>query len=175
MKGILAVFALTFSLAGIAGAQGMMSMDPPKEMQAVSFLSGDHKGSVNFYFGRQRTPSTCSSNGEKTLNDHFLELKITYAMQGMTMQGMHLLTYDPVAKQYVGWWFDSSASNAMHLTGNFVGDKLVLVSDPTKVDGVGTMIMRSSWWKKGDSIGFSLESKDGDKWTPMMDGDLKKG
>lgn len=154
-------------------------MAPAPEMKAVDFLAGNFKGDATFYFGGQKSSGPCKAKAERALNDHFMQSMINYkmAMPGMPemdMAGMHLLTYDPAAKQYVSWWFDSTAAVSMRLTGNFAGDKLVLVSDQTDVPGMGKVVMRSCWWKTAKGVGFSLEMQNKDKWDPMMEGEMKK-
>lgn len=166
-------------MVGVAHAQDMM-MGPAPEMKAVEFLAGNYKGEANYYWNGQKSSGPCNAKAEKALNDCYMHSMITYhmAMPGMPvsdMSGMHMLTYDRKTKQYVSFWFDSTATNDMHSKGNFEGDKLVLVSDPTEIEGMGKVVMRSSWWKtKDDGVGFSLEMQQGDKWVPMMDGLFKK-
>ena len=180
MRGFLASVLLFIASLGIAHAQGMPDMSPPAEMNAVQFMTGNFKGNVNFYFNGQKAASTCTSKAERELNDRYLHTMITYEMpmpgtKPMKMQGMHMLTYDPQAKQYVAYWFDGTVPYAMHMTGNFDGDKLVLISDPTPMEPGGPLgVMRSSWWKTSKGVGFSLEVKNGDAWSPLMDGEFTK-
>ncbi len=181
MRGILAAAVLFASMIGFAHAQDMSAMmAPAPEMKAVEFLMGEFKGTANFSFGGEKTSGPCSAKSAKAMTDHFIQTNIKYTMKlpgmpDMVTEGMHLLTYDPQAKQYVSWWFDSMATNSMHLTGKFEGDKLVMVSEPTDIPGMGKVVMRSSWWKaKDNSIGSSLEMQQGDKWVPMMETELKK-
>ena len=65
---------------------------------------------------------SCSAKGERTLNGRYVHTMINYKMkmQGMpdmNVEGMHMLTYDPAAKQYVAWWFDGTASTVMRMAG----------------------------------------------------------
>ncbi len=173
MKGWFAAIVLFVSMIGVAQAQ--MAMGPAPEMKAVDFLVGHFKGNANFYFNGQKSSGPCEATTERVLNSCFVQSHINYKMSGMDMAGMHVLTYDAKTKQYVSYWFDSTASNDMHLKGNFEGDKLVLVSEPTDVEGMGKIVMRSTWWKNKDgSVGFGLDMQQGEKWIPMMDGEFKK-
>ena len=180
MKGFIAATLLFVSVAG-ARSQGMPNMAPPAEVKAAEFLVGKFKGSANFYFGGQKSASACTAKAEKTLDGRWIQTKISYQMkmQGMpdmTVEGMHMLTYDPAVKQYVAWWFDGTASTVMRMAGNFEGDKLVLISDPVPMEPGGPpAVARSTWWKKGDGVGFTLEMKQGDSWAPMIDGEFHKG
>jgi hypothetical protein len=180
MRGFLAAALLFISLVGIAGAQGMPDTTPPAELKAVDFLVGNFKGEATFYFGPSKMTSTCTAKGERALNGRYIHTMIGYEMkmQGMPnsiIQGMHMLTYDPQAKQYVAYWFDGTVSYAMHMVGNFDGNKLVMISDPTATEPGGPVgIMRSTWWKTDKGAGFSLEVKQGDNWSTMMDGTFEK-
>lgn len=181
MRGFLATTLLFGSMIGFAHAQGMPSVAPPPEMKAVDFMVGNFKGTANFYMNGQKSPSPCSVKSERALNDRYVHTMIDYQMkmQGMPdmkIAGMHMLTYDPAGKQYVAWWFDGTASTVMHMTGNFDGDKLVLVSDPTPMEPGGPAgVMRTTWWKKGSEVDYLLEMKQGDSWTTFMDGEFHKG
>ena len=167
-------------MTGIASAQGMPNMAPPAEMKAADFLVGNFKGTANFYFNGQKSPSECVFKAERALNGRFIRMVVSYRMkmQGMpdmNTEGMQMLTYDPAAKQYAVWWFDGMASSAMHMAGNFDGDKLVLTSDPTPMQPGGpAAVSRFTWWKKGNTVDCLLEMKQGDSWTPFMDGEFRK-
>ena len=179
MRGLIASVLLFASMVGVTYAQGM-DTTPPAEMKAADFLKGNYKGQVTFHFGPQTMTGSCTAKSERWLNDRYLRTMIGYTMKtpgapDTKVEGMHMLSYDPQTKQYVGYWFDGTVSFAMHMTGNFDGDKLVMISDPTPMESGGpTGIMRSSWWKTNDGISFSLELKQGDNWMPMMEGTFKK-
>jgi len=178
MKSVIAAFVLFVSMVGIA--HGQMTMGPAPEMKDVDFLVGHFKGTANFYFNGQKSSGPCEANTERVMNKCFVQSHIKYSMtmpgmSPMDMAGMHLLTYDAKTKQYVSYWFDSTATNDMHLKGNFDNGKLVLVSEPTDIEGMGKVVMRSTWWKNTNgSVGFGLDMQQGEKWVPMMDGSFKK-
>ena len=181
MRGLLASVLLFASMIGIAHAQQGMDLTPPPEMSAVNFLVGNFKGNVNFYYGDQKSSGHCTAKSEKVLNGRYMHTMISYDMpmpggSPMKMEGMHVLTFDPAAKQFVSYWFDGSVSYAMHSTGNIdANGKLVLVSDPTPMSPGGpTGVMRSTWWKTDNGVAFSLETQQGDKWMPLMDGVFTK-
>lgn len=160
----------------------MPDTTPPPEMKAVDFLIGNFKGTANFYFNGQKSPAPCTIKAERALNDRYIHTMISYEMkmQGMPdmkIAGMHMLTYDPAAKSYAAWWFDGTASVVSHMTGNFDGTKLVLLSDPVAAEPGGQQpsVMRTTWWKNGAEVDYLLEMKQGDQWIKFMDGEFHKG
>jgi len=179
MRGFFAAVVLFVSMAA-ASAQ-RMDTNPPAEMKAIDFLLGDYQGPANMHAGPQTMPSTCTAHAERALNSRFVRSTITYTMDmgggaKMSIEGMMLLTYDTTAKNYVGWWYDGTSYKVMHMTGNFEGDKLVLISDPIDpmVPGGTPQPTRSIWAKTADGVTFNLDVKNGDKWDPLMDGAFKK-
>lgn len=149
---------------------------PTEELKKLDFLVGDYSGTEKISFGPQTANSKSNSKGEMMLGGRYLHTVVDYTIEGApTMHGMHMLTYDPVKKSYECWWFDSETSAPMHLSGNFIGDKLVVTSDPTDMPGMGKVVIRTSWWKNGDKgVRFLLEMQQGDTWATMMDGDYHK-
>jgi hypothetical protein len=176
MRGILSVFLVLCVTLGLAQDMGMPPI-PTEELKKVDFLVGEWGGKDKMFFGGQESESTSKTKGEMVLGGRYIRGVVTYMMAGSPpMEGMHLLTYDPEKKAYVAWWFDSAAPNVMEMSGNFEGDKLVMVSKPVSVPGMtGEQVFRSSWWKKGDKgLMFSLELKTGDTWSKMIEGDYQK-
>ncbi|MEA2553150.1 MAG: hypothetical protein QOJ65_1326 [Fimbriimonadaceae bacterium] len=146
---------------------------PTEELNKVDFLLGDWTGEESM-MGQK---STSKTHSEWALGGRYVRTNVTYQMgpAAPPVEGMHMLTYDPDKKVYTAWWYDSAAPNVMSMKGNFEGDKLVLISDPTPMPNMPDAIFRSTWWKKGDKgLGFTLDIKEGDKWITMVDGDYKK-
>ena len=158
-------------------AQEGMPPVPTEELKRVDFMTGEWSGTDIMYFAGQKSTSTSKSKSDTILGGRYIRTMVEYTMEGMpAMTGMHMLTYDAEKKAYVGWWFDSMAPGVMRMEGNFEGDKLIMVSDPTPIPGMpGNQTMRATWNKNGDKgVMFKLELKQGDKWEPMIEGDYKK-
>lgn len=175
-KMMFAAIAALFCLASVASAQDMESMKPPAEVKAnLGFFLGHWTGKVKMMMGGG-ADSNSVIDSEFALGDRYMQSKINYDLGGMQMKGLHMLTFDPDTKKYKAWWFDSSANGVLDMEGDLNGDTLVLTSKPTKMPGMGDMIMRTTWVKKSDTeIVFTLESKTGDSFSKLMEGTYKKG
>jgi len=161
---------------GMAAVAQEMEMAPPKEMKAVEFFLGNWTGTNKMTFGEQTMESPGSVKCDLFLGGRFVRSMHVYDMAGMKFEGCHLLSYDTEKKKYVAWWFDQVSSQPMEMEGNFEGDgKLVMISKPTPMPGIGTAVFRSTWVKvSAQEVRFTLEQKDGEKWTPMIESVYKK-
>jgi hypothetical protein len=170
--GLLLAAAVTF-------AQEMMPMAPPKELKRVEswFVGKWTSTSKMSDMGQGMSTMKGNSVGMKVLGGMYIQQNHSMNMGKMgKMSGMYIMTYDPAKKQYIAWWYDSSAPGQMEMSGNFQGDKLIMISKPTPIPGMAEpAIMRATWQKKpGNKIQFVLEMKQGDKWGKMMESDYKK-
>jgi len=175
MKKALIIIA-TFCISVFAYAQEMQ-LPPLLEMKEVEFLLGNWKGDLTFCFMGQESKSTGTIKCTRALQDRYLHAMNSYEVTGMgKMEGLQLLSYDPEKKQFIGYWFDSSAPAAMELSGTKSGNVLQLISKPTKVPGMpGEPVFRATWTKSSDTaIEFALDLKNGDKWEKMIAGKYKK-
>jgi len=173
------IFVLTTFLCSTAFAgQAMQALPPMPELAKVSFLAGKWTGNLKVYgMGPNPVPCKATLVGNKTLDNRYIQTNHTMDMgKNGKMQGMFLASYDQLKKQYVAFWFDSSAPSVMEMRGNFQGTSLIMVSKPVEVPGMpGPMTMRTTFTKKSNSqYDFKLESKEGDKWTPMIVGGYRK-
>ena len=177
MKRIIFLAPLLLGSVAIA-KQGMQLPPPPPELNKVAIFAGKWSGNLKVY-GMGPNPVACKATllGKKTLDNRYYQTNHTMDMGKMgKMEGMHLISYDPFKKQYKAFWFDSSVPSVMEMSGNFQGTSLIMISKPTEVPGMpAPMIMRTTFTKKGNNqYDFKLESKDGDKWSPMIVGGYRK-
>jgi len=177
MKRFVVLASVLLGSMAMAG-QGMRLPPPPAELGKVAFFAGKWTGNLKVY-GMGQTPVACKATllGKKTLDNRYYQTNHTMDMGKMgKMEGMHLLSYDPMKKQYKAFWFDSSVPSVMEMSGNFQGNTLIMVSKPTEVPGMpAPMIMRTTFVKKSNSAyDFKLEAKEGDKWSPMIVGGYRK-
>lgn len=177
MKRTIVAATALLSAFVIAG-QGMQMPPPPPELGKIGFFTGKWTGSLKVY-GMGQSPVACKATllGKKTLDNRYIQTNHTMDMGKMgKMEGMHLISYDVFKKQFVAFWFDSSVPSVMEMSGNFQGTSLIMISKPTSVPGMpAPMIMRTTFTKKGNSqYDFKLESKDGEKWSPMIVGGYRK-
>jgi hypothetical protein len=163
-------------VAAAIAQEGTMDMKPPKEMSLAAFLLGNWTGSMTFYDQGKTTKSTGTIVGKRALGGRYVSSDHTYRMGGMTMTGMHLLTYDPSEKAWKAWWFDSAAPGAMELTGDFSGNKLVMTSKPTPIPGMpNPASFRATWVKvSAKKLDFTLEMKGGETWGKVIVGSYSK-
>jgi hypothetical protein len=169
----IAAFACVLALAGVAQE---MDMAPPKELKAVEFLLGSWSGTNKMSFGDQTMDSPGTVKSDLFLGGRFVRSLHVYEIAGMKFEGCHMLSYDTEKKKYVAWWFDQVSAQPMEMDGNFEGEnKLVMVSKPTPMPGMGNVVFRSTWVKvSAQEVRFTLEQKDGDKWSPMIQSVYKK-
>lgn len=167
------------SLIAVACAAGVFAQEmmppPPPELKQAEFLVGNWEGTEDMFWMGPKMTSKSTNQTSWQLNDRHLISRVSYDMGGSMVHGMFVATYDPDKKMWVGWWFDGGAANAMEMSGNLVGDKLVMISKPVPVPGLsGDQTFRSTWWMNGDKLRFNLDLKTEDKWSPMIDGTYTK-
>jgi len=171
MKKLL-TFALCFAAFGIANAQ-MGNVPTPPEFKKVAFFAGPWHGSVVMQgMGMPPTKATGTMNGKVILDGKYIQsMSITKMGKAGSMEGTHLISYDPFKKQFVAFWFDSSAPGVMEMSGNFQGSKLVMTSKPTEIPGMPEpAIMRVTWSRPSTSkLEMLLEMKQGDKWAKLIE------
>ncbi len=168
MKQIVTVVALL--AAGLAFSQGMAPV-PREELKAIDFLMGKAKADLTFSFGGASMKGPGNWEGKLTLGGRFIQSAHTYSMEGQTVEGLHLLTYDAAKKKYVGWWYDSSAPAAMRMEGDLKDGVLSLLSEPVELPGMpGKATMRATYVSKDGKVAFLLETKQGDAWIKLIEG-----
>lgn len=149
----------------------------PDEMKQTDYLVGHWEGTMKMPTGPGTDMSMKGTiDVDKVLGGRYVREMHKFTGGGMgDMSGMLMLTYDPVAKNWSGWWFDSTAPGAMEMAGQQTGNATVMTSKPTKMAGQTDMVMRSTWTKLSDTkVSFKLEIQEGDKWTVFMSGDFEK-
>jgi hypothetical protein len=171
MKNLLAL-VLCFATIGGVNAQ-MGSVPTPSEFKKVAFFAGPWHGSVVMQgMGMPTTKANGTMNGKVILDGKYIQsMSITKMGKAGTMQGAHLISYDPFKKQFVAYWFDSSSPGVMEMTGNFQGSKLVMTSKPTEIPGMPEpATMRVTWSRPSTAkLEMLLEMKQGDKWVKLIE------
>ena len=158
-----------------AGAQEI-DMKAPAEMKNLEFLLGQWTGKETYHFGGTASKSDGSITATMTMSGRFVQgvHRSTIPNEG-PFEGLHLVTYDSVAKKYRAWWFDSASSEPMEMEGSLIGNKLVMTSKPSKAPGMENVIFRSTFEKKSDkSLGFLLEMQMSGNWTTAIEATYTK-
>lgn len=160
--------------AAVASAQEMAPVPP--EMAKIDYWIGDWTATLTTSMMGQKGTAESTASYKKVLGGRHLNGFHTYKMEGMEMSGMHMLSYDANSKKWISYWFDSSEASGMELTGPLSGDKIVLVSKPTKMASMpNEFTMRATYSKKSDkAMEFKLEMKESGDWQTIMEGTYTK-
>lgn len=168
------VAALPFAFASAQG--GMPEMTPPAEVGRLAFLVGNWEGTLKM-FEPDGSAMEAKSSMKTTMaiGGRYVHSLETISMEEMEFGGLFLATYDSTKKKYVSWWYDQMSAEPVVSEGEFVGAKLVFVSKPFEMPGMGSAIARSTYEKKSDTeLYFLLEMKMGEEWIKFMEGTFKK-
>lgn len=172
------VIAALLTTSAFAGQEPSLNVTPPKELAKVDFFLGKWEGTEKMPDAiGQSVTAKATMVGTKAIGDMYFQSNHVADLGKMgKMQGMHLISYDTFKKKYTAFWFDSSTPGVMEMSGDFEGDKLIMVSKPTEVPGMAqNLIMRATWQRlPQNKLSFLLEMQAGDKWQTVIDGSFKK-
>ncbi len=88
----------------------MMKISAPGPMHALlASLAGKWKTSVKSWMGPEPTVSEGTCEGTMIMGGRYLESKHSGNMMGMPFEGMEILTYDNMKKQFTSVWIDNMA------------------------------------------------------------------
>lgn len=172
MNAVLISVAIATTITQPLDPQEMMA--PPQELNALSWMMGDFDANLEMFMPGQDegmpVPSTSSTH--KTMGGMWLETRHTADMGGMKMTGMHMLSYDAEAKEYMSYWFDSVGPVMGEMRGQLKGQTLVLQSEMLSVPGVpGKSAYRATYSMKGrGKVLFRLEVDNGSGFGVMLEG-----
>jgi hypothetical protein len=173
-----AVLVLSLNSWAIQDSKSQPSFSPPAEVKKLDFLAGNWSVDQKAYMPGSTTAQTSNASVQCqwVLQGRFMSYRYQADIPGMgNLQGLLLFTYDPDAKTYRSWWFDSTSSQVSESEGHFEGSKLIMVSKPEEVPGMGVISMRTTLEPKANKeIYFLLETKMGEKWEKMLEADFKK-
>lgn len=166
----LTLFA-AFAVVGFVGAQAQ-EMAPPPELNKLAWTLGSWKGKIHF------TMEGVDSEGDMTMNSvmdgMFIKGTTTWDMMGMKMVENAYMGWDEKAKCYRSWAFTNFSPDPRYEKGVLDGDTFSSTSEPWNVMGQAT-VGRGTLKKLGEKeISFTLEFKEGDKWTKVGEGKLTK-
>jgi hypothetical protein len=136
---------------------------PQRQLRRLEFLVGDFSGEQTLFPpDGGRVDYRVHFSGSREVCDRFTKLEFyadipTYGIESFTA----LLTYSHNKEAYESWLFSSSSEEPLHMSGNFKGDQLVLVSDPWSMPW-GLQRLRGTFtpYENGD---FRYESE---LWEP---------
>lgn len=177
MKTI-AVLVSAILLSGMALAQEMPDMKPPKELEQLHFLVGTWKGKEKHFEPGNTTPIEVNSTVAYSLilGGHFLKGEYKTEMPGLgEFGGLMLSSYDPAVKKYVMYWFDSMSNTGMRSESATSGPKRTYVSEEVEMPGMGKTKMRITIdVKSPTAYNMTVEMQMGDQWHKFLDGNYTK-
>jgi len=118
-----------------AAMQAMMAAMTPGEHHAhIAKLAGNFDYTIKTWMDPAAPPmeATGKRTASMTLGGRFLEEKYSGDFMGMPFEGIGMMGYDNVGKQYVGSWIDNMGTGMMTMKGT--------------CDGKGT------WTMEGESL-----------------------
>ncbi len=176
MKRVFGIALLLVS-AFVLAQDGMMSMTPPKEVAKLDFMTGRWSGTFTSHMGPAEEAVKVTMVGKRSVSGRYIQCDYTMDSKSMpNMSGLQLATYDESTKDYLAYWFDSTAAGAMEMHGNFMGNTLRFISKPTPMPGMDQPVVMRTWYTKvsATKVEFLLEMKQGDAWVPVMNGPMTK-
>lgn len=105
---------------------------PQHALRRLEFLVGDFSGEQTLYPpGGKRVQFQAHCTGSREACERFTKIELyaevpNYGIESLTA----FLTYSQTNEAYEMWLFSSASEQPLHMTGNFKGEQLVMVSDP---------------------------------------------
>lgn len=169
---------LSVLLCGMALAQEMPNMSPPKEMDKLKAFVGTWKGKVKLFDPGGSPPSEVDAtiNTSLTLGGRFLKSEFASEMPGMgPFTGLQLVSFDPAVKKYQVWWFDSMGDFGVKGDSTSTGPKFVFTTEEFEMPGMGKSKMRTSMTtNSATSFSMTVEMTMGDSWFKFLEGSFTK-
>jgi hypothetical protein len=169
-----AIAAAVVLAPGLAGAQEMPK--PAPEMAQLAYFEGNWTCSGKIHATPMGPAGTMTGtvSAKRDLGGFFLTLAITGQGAGMpAFNGVGYETWDPAAKQFVMFWFDSMGSWSRSTSAGVKGNVMVYEGDSQ----MGTMKMktRDTFTKHADgTFTHAWAAEMGGAWMPMGEQTCKK-
>jgi hypothetical protein len=155
------------AVSGVAAFGQQQSMQPADALDKLSFMQGDWSGKQVF-----NTNGVAAMVGDATdrvelgiAGKYLCEMLSTTLPSRKPTDTRHFISYDKQTGKYTAWWFNDTSYHPTALTGEFVGGKLVLMSDPA---APGPLLRATYESPNADKLTFLLEMKSGDNWTSLF-------
>lgn len=103
----------------------------------------------------------------------FKRISMTQEIMGMAFRETAFLFFD--GKELVMHSFGEMSSRPRIERGTPSKERMVMLSEPWEVSGMGTFVSRTTMERKGDGgIAFKMEIKEGENWTTASSGTFTK-
>lgn len=142
-----------------AGMQAMMTaMTPGEHHDHLKKLTGNHTYTMKMYMDPAAPPmeSTGTRSAKMILGGRFLEETYTGTMMGMQFEGIGLMGYDNVNKQYVGTWIDNMGTGIMDMHGSCEKGSWTMIGEGTD-PATGKKMTTRNVMKLVDENTFTME------------------
>ena len=182
MRAIVVAMLCASTFLGIAQEQTKQPSTPPwgappTELKMVDFMLGEWSKSETGEMAGKKGDITFRLFISKALGGRYVQVKHVHNLpgepdvEGMRVEGTHMLTYDPDKKLWRAWWFSSTDANVSELSGSFEGNKLQMVSKPFQIPRPpGERTIRASWRMTSErGLNLTIEFKQGDSWVTFID------
>lgn len=168
MTKLLSITTLLLASASVF-AQDMKS---PKEVTDLAWMIGTWSGEGKMSFGGQEAP--VKTTMVVTFDGQFVKAVSTTEEGGMTMRETMMLGWNEDTKMYDSYTFTSFAPTPGIKHGKIEDGKLVLVSEPWKVQGM-SFVSRATYAKVSDSkLRMGMDFKSATGWDTALDMQLSK-
>ena len=149
-------------------AYGQQQSPPPANpLENLSFMKGDWTGKQNF--NNQGGPAMVGDATNRIdlciAGKYLCEMLSTTLPSRKPTDTRHFISYDKQTGEYTAWWFNDTSTHPTSFTGDLIGGKLVLISDPSSP---GPILRATYESPSADTLTFQLEMKAGDNWTRLF-------
>ncbi|MCH8275251.1 MAG: DUF1579 family protein [Armatimonadetes bacterium] len=166
--------AIMFATSGTQETSGdTIGGGPPAELKKIEFLLGEFRVRETYYVpdgsGQVLFSSDATVSCTESLGGRYVSMAYKGRIPGIAgREALTLITYDPEAKKYRAWWFDSASQVVVQLQGAFRDSRLILYSEPMVVPDIGET--RISFEKESEDRVIALyEMKMGDRWVKQLE------
>lgn len=156
---------------GAANAQ-VPDLNPPKELEALTWLKGTWSGSASMSFGGIDLEVT--SKMTVSMDGQFVKVVSTNDYGMIQATETMFVGYDASKAAYISYAFTNMSPMPRRETGKFVGESFETVSDPWEIMGQA-MVSKTTLTKVSESkLTFKLELKAGDAWEKATEMTMTK-
>lgn len=164
---MIAILIIAASPAAAQEGQAMPEMGRPAQMDAIAFMQGDWNVKMEMRMGPDApwTEAAGTATSEAILDGCVQHMNVHIEdMMGMPMNGIDNTTYNRETKRYESVWVDSMTGKFTVMSGNFVGDALVMTGRDQMM-GMEYGVRTTSTKKSDKEVVWTMEnSMDGDSW-----------
>lgn len=176
MKTTLMSVLLLIACVGALAQEMQMPPKPEAELKAINYLVGEFDTTDTMHMpDGSKMESKGKATSKWTLMDRYVQMNVAAEMgPGNKFEGLFMITYNEVDKQYEASWFDSMGGQSIKAKGQMTDGKLAMTSETFKYMEQ-EMTFRLTYTKIDEkSFNFTLEIKMGEEWMTQLSSVYKK-